>query len=264
LAHHEFDVRLRIGRDSIRLALRIPDTPITLVEFLPIVHAISDLSVQAAQREVENGGRVVSCGPSCGACCRQLVPIGPSEALAIRRLVSRLDARHGRRVLDRFARARQHLEDADMRRRIDEMSPDAQQSESRRTVGLAYFSLGIACPFLEQESCSIHAERPLACREYLVVTPPRHCSNPEAGRVQTVEMPRRLSMLYQRFVERRLGERAPGIPRWLPLTAALDESLFDPAALTELQTPGPELFECFLSALAADTEDGTKRTADGQ
>jgi hypothetical protein len=39
-----------------------------------------------------------------------------------------------------------------------------------------YFLQGVACPFLEAESCGIHPDRPLACREYLVTSrrPLRH------------------------------------------------------------------------------------------
>jgi hypothetical protein len=34
----------------------------------------------------------------------------------------------------------------------------------------------VACPFLEDEACSIHADRPLSCREYLVTSPPELCA----------------------------------------------------------------------------------------
>jgi Fe-S-cluster containining protein len=34
------------------------------------------------------------------------------------------------------------------------------------------------CPFLEDESCSIHPDRPLVCREYLVTSPAELCAGP--------------------------------------------------------------------------------------
>ena len=39
-----------------------------------------------------------------------------------------------------------------------------------------YFDLQIACPFLENESCSIHVDRPSICREYHVTSPAERCS----------------------------------------------------------------------------------------
>ncbi len=50
-----------------------------------------------------------------------------------------------------------------------------------------YFRLQIACPFLENESCSIHQTRPIACREYLVTSPPEFCSDAEGKGVENVE-----------------------------------------------------------------------------
>ena len=41
-----------------------------------------------------------------------------------------------------------------------------------RILGREYFQLGIPCPFLEEESCSIYHDRPITCREYLVTSPP--------------------------------------------------------------------------------------------
>jgi len=42
----------------------------------------------------------------------------------------------------------------------------------------AYFKLGIACPFLEDEACSTHPDRRMACREHLVSSPPENCRTP--------------------------------------------------------------------------------------
>jgi len=61
---------------------------------------------------------------------------------------------------------------------------------SDRELSLAYFALRIPCPFLEDESCSIHAERPLVCREYLVTSPPELCAGPAQEGVTPVAVPK--------------------------------------------------------------------------
>ena len=43
-------------------------------------------------------------------------------------------------------------------------------------------------PVLENESCSIHQARPLACREYLVTSPSEYCSNPSAATVNKIDL----------------------------------------------------------------------------
>jgi hypothetical protein len=113
-------------------------------------------------------------------------------------------------------------------------------------LGLDYFALGIPCPFLEDESCSIYADRPLACREYLVSSEPANCSRPEAAAVAVIEVPRRLSMLLFDLS----AEDLPDGPAWLPLALALDETLFDAAAAGAATRPGPALFERVIAFLA--------------
>ena len=54
----------------------------------------------------------------------------------------------------------------------------------------AYFALGIPCPFLEEESCSIHPDRPLVCREYLVTSPAELCAGPTQEGVTPVPVPK--------------------------------------------------------------------------
>ena len=93
------------------------------------------------------------------------------------------------------------------------MDPQANLALNR-----AYFELGLACPFLEQESCSIHDERPTLCREYSVVTPASRCRAPFTETVQLVAVP-----VHQGNVLATAGERSTGRKiKITPLVLALD------------------------------------------
>jgi hypothetical protein len=88
----------------------------------------------------------------------------------------------------------------------------------RLELALAYFALGIACPFLEDEACSIHPDRPLSCREYLVTSPASECARPTAETVKRVPMPVKVSLaLFHSGKE--AGAREA---RWVPLILALE------------------------------------------
>ena len=50
-----------------------------------------------------------------------------------------------------------------------------------------YFTYQVACPFLENESCSIHESRPIACREYLVTSSPEYCSSAKGEGIENVQ-----------------------------------------------------------------------------
>jgi hypothetical protein len=79
-------------------------------------------------------------------------------------------------------------------------------------------SLGLACPFLEDESCSIHPYRPSICREYLVTSPAEHCA--ELGRkpVASIPVSIRLSEALSRLTGRLLGVE----PEVVPLPMAIE------------------------------------------
>lgn len=126
------------------------------------------MSARAVAR-VEAEGKTISCRAGCGACCRQAVPIAASEARAVARHVAAMPEPRRSIIKSRFAAARAALDAAGV-----DHGPTALTEmtiEARPALGMTYFRAAVACPFLEDENCSIHPVRPLACREYLVTSP---------------------------------------------------------------------------------------------
>ena len=113
----------------------------------------------------------ISCGPGCGACCRQAVPVTATELRAIRAWLDALPDDERSAHDERIAATKVRL--------------DAVRCRSRRHGGRAGVlrGLGIPCPFLVDESCSIHPARPLACREYVVTSDPVHCASRADGQI---------------------------------------------------------------------------------
>src|SRR5262249_33580720 len=79
-----------------------------------------------------------------------------------------------------------------------------------------YFAQGIPCPFLEEESCSIYADRPQVCREYLVASPAANCARP-TDTVRWLQLPFRLAVALNRLQDVPQAERTD---RWVPLILA--------------------------------------------
>ena len=127
-----------------------------------------DLVMGRPVKTAEKSGKSISCKAGCGACCRQLVPITPTEAYNLRDLIESLPEPRRSDIRARFAEARRKLDEAGLLEKL--LHPETVGDELR-AVGMEYFRLGIACPFLEAESCSIYPDRPIACREYLVTSP---------------------------------------------------------------------------------------------
>jgi Fe-S-cluster containining protein len=168
-------VHLELLGEPRSFELTIPVGPITLDELLPVAR---DLTAQVAEIAIEAAGGKVSCGRGCGACCRQKVTITEVEAHRLAAFVAQLPEPRQSQVRERFFDAIRRLEAAELlgsagnRGWLTSEHGDAARDE----IATRYFKLGIPCPFLEDESCSIHPERPLVCREYLVTSSPTRCA----------------------------------------------------------------------------------------
>jgi Fe-S-cluster containining protein len=223
---------LNVAGVRVEFNLTVPTATVGPAAVLPVLQTLWTTIEADLVEEVERQGRRVSCGPGCGACCRQLVPISRIEARHLAVLIAGLPEPRRSAVRLRFAEAVDRLDEAGLLESLRQ--PEGLAPEDRAPLGIAYFRLGIPCPFLEDESCSIHADRPLACREYLVTSPAANCANPTRENIEGVSMPLRLSGVLGRFAE----PIAAGSTSWVPLILAPEwaEAHPDPTPAR----PGPE------------------------
>lgn len=210
------NVALRVGGARVTLRFNVPTAPVASVALLPLFRSLADTLVDIASEESRARGLSISCRKGCGACCRQLVPISEMEVIAIRRLVADLPEPRRSTVVERFARGVALFKDAGMMETL--CHPESVDAETAEGVGLDYFAQGVACPFLDDESCSIHPDRPLACREYLVTSPASNCTHPSSERVQCVPVRAKVSRAV-RYIEH---ERRPAFEPWIPMILALE------------------------------------------
>jgi Fe-S-cluster containining protein len=174
---------LVVNDERLPLELTVPTGAVTVEQLLPILRGLSSLFSERGAARAEADGKTISCRAGCGACCRQLVPLAPSEARALARLVDAMPEPRRSTIRARFDAAIARLEAASLLSRMGTRTP-----EERSALGKAYFQQGIACPFLEDESCSIHPERPMACREYLVTSPAENCRTPTPDSIDKVKL----------------------------------------------------------------------------
>jgi Fe-S-cluster containining protein len=180
------EITLDIGGVPLDLKLTVPAKPTTVRRMLPVFQQMSNSFVGLAVDATERAGEKISCKAGCGACCRQPVPLAEPEAFAIAELVEEMPEPKRSEIKKRFDEACMQLRKAGWFERLDrigEIPPGEQQQ-----LVFDYFREGVPCPLLEEESCSIHERRPLACREYLVTSPAEHCSQPNKGNVKGINL----------------------------------------------------------------------------
>ena len=241
---------LRVLDANIAVEADLPEGPVKPSALLPVLQNLSnsmtDLTVLHAQRQ----GHALSCREGCGACCRQAVPITPVEARAIGEWLDAQPEERQAILRERFRRAAARLEEAGIAQEVRAWAQGGGR-DAMHALGLRYFALGIACPFLEEERCTIHAMRPLRCREYLVLSDAGHCAHPETKEIVGVKPPVMLSRILGRW-----DASGDAQAEEIILLAMLDEWVAQhPAGEDRAHRTSPELLQEFLHAFARDAAD---------
>ncbi|MFO0758960.1 MAG: YkgJ family cysteine cluster protein [Byssovorax sp.] len=221
-AFDQAKIHLEIFGQSREIDLTVRVGPAALKDLLPpareLAEALAKLSIEQAASE----GKHVSCKAGCGACCRQLVPISAVEAKSLADLVASMPPARRAELRRRFHDAVRKMEKADLldpkakKGRYALRSNAAPGESGFENVSKRYFAAQIPCPFLEAESCSIYADRPLVCREYNAVTPAEWC-NELSTRVETAPRPARMSEVLADTANAVAGTNFPCIPLTLSL-----------------------------------------------
>jgi Fe-S-cluster containining protein len=238
---------LKVQEASLEVTARLPEGPVPAAVLLPILQNLSDSLCELAIHSASKMGAHLSCREGCAACCRHAVPIAPVEARAIAEWLGRQPEQRQSVLRERFRQAAARLEESGLAKEIRENAGPTGRG-AMHALGLKYFALGVACPFLEEERCAIHETRPLRCREYLVVSPAEHCSHPTAKEIVSIKPPAPLSRILAEWDTNGDPQRHEVI-----LLAMLDEWIArHPANEDRPHRTSPELLQDFLRAFAED------------
>lgn len=232
------NIEFQVDGRAVALTVQVPAGPVSPTRLLPLAYGLASTIVDIA---VDAQDEPVSCAKGCGACCRQLVPVSTVEARAIAALVQAMEEPRRSAVIARFEAACRQMEAAGLMDRLRDFSiiPKAELV----AFGFDYLHRGVSCPFLEDESCSIHPDRPAICREYLVTSDARHCANPSPQTIRRVELGARVSRALPAL---EAPEIAPPMP-WLPLILALEWAAAHPE---DTERPGPQLLQALFGRLS--------------
>lgn len=244
-------VDLGLPEGSVHVEMDVPTGEVPMELLLPALRTTADAFVAFGAALSARDGKPVSCAKGCGACCRQVVPIAPAEARRVAELVEEMPEPRRSLVKGRFAEAWKRIEEAGLLPALEGRGPRAPGEAVE--VGLAVFRLGIPCPFLEDESCSIYEERPIACREYLVTSDPAHCAEPTPETIAPVPLPTRVWAAVARE-EQGIPDGSP-VPL-VPLVLAPRWAAANPEG--GARRPGPELLRSVYGRFSSDLRRGRK------
>ncbi len=232
-------LRLTIGDLKVVHPITVPSAAVPATEVVPALQGLVNAVVAAAET-----GKTISCRKGCGACCRQLVPISRTEGERLLQVIEAMPAERREALKQRFAAAEATIANASL---FSSLPSGGKEKDKRtdRELSVAYFALQVPCPFLEEESCSIHPDRPLVCREYLVTSPAELCAGPTQEGVTPVAVPK-VSPAARGLEESRPEADTSG--RWFPLALMMEWAKTRPRGAT--RRPGPEWIQRFVRRIA--------------
>jgi Fe-S-cluster containining protein len=237
------EFELQMGEEGVRVSVAVPAGPMPARRMLPIFQGLTGQVVEVAVTNAAKSGETVSCKAGCAACCRHLVPLSWTEARQLRAVVDAMPEPRRSEVRARFADAVGRLEAAGL---LDEVrSFDSLPEKQFLSVHPRYLALGIACPFLVDESCSIYAHRPLVCREYLVTSPPALCFDAAAPLVKRIALPTFTSLAVANLEGGGPSDSRLALVMLLEWTDAH-------AGVAEVQRPATEWIEELLQGMSRD------------
>lgn len=251
------DVTLDIGGEHFEMHLSIPAAPVSPRRMLPVLRQMTNSIVARAIEQTEADGKAISCKAGCGACCRQPLLISEAEAFELAELVESFPEPRRSTLKKRFEEGLRHFEKLRWFERFDQMSRDAaagpSEEISKRFVAILseYIAEKVACPFLEDESCSIYDSRPLVCREYLVTSPAENCSAPTPENTSKIKIAGSASRAFAKLCK--TGNSSD--PSSLLLIRLLEFAAKNKEGFDE--KAGPAWAEDFFRALTGKQEPGT-------
>lgn len=164
------------------ISIQFTDPYCRLSDLVPLARVLCDNMMSATMDKYQMLGEKISCGKGCSACCTYcLIPLSIPEVIHLYDDIESLLSEQSSQFWgNSLSAARTLLEEGSLEPPNGEPFLDY--------VGEWYSNKQAPCPFLENNLCGIYAQRPLACREYLVKTPAQWCCPEFADRVTKVRL----------------------------------------------------------------------------
>ncbi len=233
---------LLIGSYKLKLNLVVPTDEVPPESLMPTLRELCNQVAEGVEQIALENGDEISCRKGCAACCRQYVPISPAEARLLVELVAEMPEPRRSIIKQRFEEAVQRFKESEVLEPA--MNYNRLGEAKRMKMVKDYFQLEIACPFLENESCSIYADRPLICREYMVISSPKHCATLDEDHIKRLKLPVSVAETFSNME----GARRKGVNPCIPLIMALEWTAEHPDDCELL--PGPKWVQYLIEDLS--------------
>lgn len=186
----EIHFDMEVAGQPLGLRAIVADKPVTLSAIVPLARMICDRIVSLTTQQAATAGHCVTCRKGCMNCCRYLVPLSVPETLCLQEDLNAQKSEVRQVTFRAFAAVGKKMISAGpphipSHRATDSLGCTVSPAGA---AGQWYAQLDVTCPLLDQtrQACRMYDQRPLACREHMVISAPDMCRGftPNSGDIQ--------------------------------------------------------------------------------
>jgi len=160
-----------------------------LSDMAPLARALSTKLALVMLERLRESGKYVPCCKGCSACCSYLIPLSVPEAFRLAQELSAMPPEEGKTLLQSSLHAAKTiLEQIPRDLNKDDLAPTDGGIRSNQ-LGTWYAGLKLRCPFLSDNLCVTYDQRPIACREHVVVGSAVSCNIEGTDDSDVMKMP---------------------------------------------------------------------------
>lgn len=184
------ELKLNIFGKLLHIYIGAEDKLAKLSDIVPLARFLSTKIISTIKQHVNNNGDTIACHSNCSHCCRYLVPLTIPEAMCLTEEVRARPQWERRFVEESYLLTARCILGLTPKCSLKKFAHIHLETGSRlKDLSDWYGQINLPCPFLLNNLCTIYKQRPIACREHLVISSPSDCKGHSTNHPQLVQMP---------------------------------------------------------------------------
>jgi Fe-S-cluster containining protein len=166
---------LEAAEQKISFAINMMNEEATLADIVQPARKMSSKIAIAHREMFTRKGQVIPCQKGCCSCCSSLIPMSVPEVFRMKEEFLEMPEEKSNRLLRHcIGTAEKILKKTEKIKYQKTFAHEGKQKINQ--IDKWYSELGLVCPFLSGGGlCKIYEQRPLACREHIVVGTASSC-----------------------------------------------------------------------------------------
>jgi len=196
----ELDINI-IG-DVKRFYIWFKDEPARLIDIARVAKLLSAKINQIVQREAVGRGFTIPCRRGCTACCHLLIILSAPEAIhLVEEVVAKMTAERRESILQFCSELGKQMREQLPKDLVANNTDNVSVSEIR-DISDWYTRWQQPCAFLQDKACTVYKQRPIVCRDWLVLGSASQCQLGSTNKKMMAQAPVQLGNVLRQMASK--------------------------------------------------------------